>query len=93
MRRYVGGTNVGNAWGSMYTSGDETISSIAYPFSFLQAPVEIVSLLTAPSNASGWLMCSTKSNSLSASGTYEFVRGTQKWIDGNVCYLVCGHWK
>ena len=92
-RRTQNGVNVGTAWGNVYSSGDNTVSSISYPFTFADAPMENVSISTGPSKRSAIIMASATPNTASATASYEYVRGTAQWWDGIVHYMVVGRWK
>lgn len=91
-RAYSEGKNANSAWGSVFTTGVDSIGSVAYPFTFKDAPVELISIVGGPGKYSGWLITSSTSNTTTKTATYEFARATSSWIDGNLCYVVFGQY-
>lgn len=90
--RTTGGINVGSAWGSIYGTDDNAITSISYPFTFTAKPVEIASAVYQ-AQGSVMLMNGQTSNTTSATATYEMARGTNRWVSIDINYFVMGYWK
>lgn len=91
--RYSTGINLSNTWGGVFITPDNSISSIAYPFSFVSGtiPTELVSVQAAFSG-SVWLTNGTVRNTNTKTGTYDMVSGTGGFKDCNISYFVIGRW-
>lgn len=61
-------------WGSLFTSGGNSIPSVNFPISFAETPVVTSGLLQASAN--GWLMKSSTSVTKDRTYSMEMVRGT-----------------
>lgn len=87
-------TNVKNIWGSMYSSGDLSVTNLTYPFEFVD--VSIVSVTTSCNGGVGVLMAAGGSYraTKTTTGSFEICRGTQA---ENAYYFlnyhVIGKWK
>ena len=92
--RYSTGIDISNPWGGVFITPDNSISSIAYPFSFAAGtiPTEVVSTQSA-FVGSMWLVNGTVKNTNTKTGTYDLVSGTGGFKDCNISYFVIGRWK
>lgn len=92
--RYSTGINLSKAWGGVFITPDNSISSIAYPFSFAAGtiPTELVTAQAA-FVGSVWLVNGTVRNTNTKTGTYDMVSGTGGSKDCNISYFVIGRWK
>lgn len=83
-------------WGSIYTSGENHIPRVEYPFNFAEQPLEFV----APRNGvkNFWVVMTSTSENLNNTdthtGEYQIARGTsQTDILVQLVYHVIGRWK
>lgn len=92
--RYSTGINISNPWGGVFITPDNSISAIAYPFSFAAGtiPTELVATQTA-FVGSMWLVNGTVRNTNTKTGTYDLVSGSSGMKDCNISYFVIGRWK
>ncbi len=92
--RYSTGINISNPWGGVFITPDNSISAIAYPFSFAAGtiPTELVSTQMA-FVGSMWLVNGTVRNTNTKTGTYDLVSGSSGMKDCNISYFVIGRWK
>lgn len=90
-QRRTGGITM-SAWGNVYGSNDNAISSIAYPFTFKERPVEVVSFGYEAQGALS-LLNGQVTNTTSQTGTYEAWRATSRTVSVYINYFVMGYWK
>lgn len=92
-RRTQGGVNVGTAWGNIYSTKGDIITSISYPFEFTSIPMECVAVTTGSATMSAGIITGQTTNTTTTTGAYDLIRGTQAWWDGYIQYVVMGWWK